>query len=176
MIELLRSRRSIRKFTKKQIDESVADLIREMVLRAPSSRGINPWEFVIVDDPDLLMKLSTCKPHGSGFVKDAGLALVVCADETKTDVWVEDCSIAAIIVQLGVHSMGLGSCWVQVRNRMYSDEHSAEKYIQELLSIPSHVRVECIIAVGYPDENKPGWSKDKLQYDKIHKNTYMGSS
>lgn len=58
MIELLRKRRSIRKFTSEKIAPAAIETIIEAALRAPTSRGINPWEFVFVDDPETLLKLS----------------------------------------------------------------------------------------------------------------------
>src|SRR6185369_3089445 len=107
MIELLRKRRSIRKFTAEKIAPEAIETIVEAALRAPSSRGINPWEFVLVDDPEILDKLSRSKQHGSEFLKNAPLAVVVCADGAKSDVWIEDCSIAAIIIQLTAVSLKL---------------------------------------------------------------------
>ena len=131
MIEILRARRSIRKFTTEKIDPSAVNSIIEAALRAPSSRGINPWEFILVDDPETCIRLSKAKQYGSEFLKNAPLAVVVCADSTKSDVWVEDCSIAAIIIQLTALSLNLGSCWAQIRNRQRDGELSAEAYIQE---------------------------------------------
>src|SRR5512135_530815 len=115
MIEILRFRRSIRKYIKKAIDGESLEIIKEALLRCPSSRGTNPWTFIFVDEADLLARLSKAKEHGSAFLKNAALAIVVCGDETRSDVWVEDCSIAAIVAQLTAHSLGLGSCWVQIR-------------------------------------------------------------
>jgi nitroreductase len=63
---------------------------------------------------------------------------------------VEDCSIAAIVAHLTAHSLGLGSCWIQIRNRAHSIEKTAEKHVQELLGIPSDLRVESIISIGFP--------------------------
>src|SRR6185369_11019672 len=117
---------------------------------APSSRGINPWNFILVDNPEILGKLSYSKQHGSEFLKTAPLAIVVCADSTKSDVWIEDCSIAAIIIQLTAASLGLGSCWAQIRERQHDYEITAEHYIQELLGLPEHLKVECILGIGHP--------------------------
>jgi nitroreductase len=167
MIELLRKRRSIRKFRAKEISPEAIQTLIEAALSAPSSRGINPWEFVVVEEPDLLIKLSKAKQHGSEFLKNAPLAIVVCADSTKSDVWIEDCSIAAIIIQLTALSLGLGSCWAQIRNRQHYHEKTAETYVQELLGLPEHFKVECILGIGHPAEKKSPVSSDKLQYDKI---------
>jgi nitroreductase len=173
MIEILRNRRSIRKYEKKEIDTNMLNILKEALLRCPSSRGINPWVFIFVDNHDLLYRLSQAKEHGSGFLKDAALGIVVCGDETKSDVWVEDCSIASIVVQLTAHSLGLGTCWIQIRNRPHTKEITSEKYIQELLGIPEHIRVECMISMGYPAETKMALPSERLGFDKIRYNSYQ---
>ena len=172
MIGLLRTRRSIRKFTDQKVAGEQLEVVKEAILRAPSSRSINPWEFVFVDDRALIQKLATCRPHGSSFLAGAPLAIVICADERKSDVWVEDASITAILAQLAAHSAGLGSCWVQVRKRRRNDEETTEAYIQELLGIPEGIRVEAIIAVGHPDEVKDPVPDSSLPRNKIMLNRY----
>jgi nitroreductase len=172
MIELLRKRRSIRKYRGGQLEPAQTELLVEALLRAPSSRNIDPWEFVIIDDRQLLRQLAAAKQHGSDFLKDAALGIVVCADSTKTDVWVEDCSIAAILAQLTAQSLGLGSCWIQIRQRFRAGGESSEEYIQKLLGLPEQIKVECIISIGVPGENRPGLAADKLQYDKVRRNGY----
>lgn len=167
MIELLRKRRSIRKFTPDKVPSEAVELLKEAALRAPSSRSINPWEFILVDDPKILRQLSKAKQHGSEFLQKAPLAIVVCADSTKSDVWVEDCSIAAIIIQLTALSLGLGSCWAQIRNRQHDKEKSAETYLQELLGLPDQIKVECILGIGFPAENPRPLAVNKLQHGKI---------
>jgi nitroreductase len=174
MIDLLRKRRSVRNFTEAEVAPETVDLLIEALLRAPSSRGINPWEFVIVDDRDLLLDLSRAKQHGSEFLQNATLAIVVCADRTKSDVWVEDCSIAAIIVQLTALSLGLGSCWAQIRNRSHDGESTAEDHVRRMLELPENIVVESIIGIGYPAENPPPVPASRLQYDKIRRNGWNG--
>lgn len=174
MIALLRSRKSVRKYTDTPLDNQVISILRESLLLSPSSRGINPWEFVFVTDRMLLKELSNAKEHGSEFLCGAPCAIVVCADESKSDVWVEDCSIASIIVQLSATSIGLGSCWIQIRNRKCADGQTSEAFVQKLLNIPSHVKVESIIAVGYSAEKTDADNnlEKKLNTDKIHFESY----
>jgi nitroreductase len=172
MIELLRKRRSIRKFTREKVNPAKVELLVEALLRSPTSRGINPWEFVLVDEPDTLAKLARSKQHGSEFLKGAPLAVVVCADSTKSDVWVEDCSIAAIIVQLTALSLGLGSCWVQIRNRQHDGGRSSEEYIRELLGMPDYIKVVAVVGIGRPDETKKPVPAEDLNYDKVMRNRY----
>lgn len=172
MIDILRTRRSIRKYINQKIEEDKIEIIKEAILRSPSGRGVNPWTFIFVDDRDLLDKLSRSKEHGSALLKGAALGIVMCGNEKESDTWIEDCSIAAIIAQLTAHSLGLGSCWVHLRNRMHSKETSSESYVRELLNIPSNISIDSIIGIGYPDEKKEPHAKESLQYDKIRYNSY----
>jgi nitroreductase len=172
MIEILRSRRSIRKYEKGPIAASSLEILKEALVRCPSSRGINPWTFVFVDDANLLAGLSRAKPHGAAFVRNAALAVVVCGDETASDVWVEDCAIAAVVAHLTAHSLGLGSCWVQIRNRDHSVEKTAEQYVREVLGLPPNLRVEAIVSIGLPGESKAPVPPDELPYDRIKFNRF----
>ncbi len=171
-LSLAQKRRSIRRYLKKPIESENIQRLIEAALRAPSSRGFNPWEFVVVTDRDLLEKLSKSKPHGASFLKDAALGIVVCADPEKCDVWIEDASIASIYIHLAAESMGLGSCWIQIRKRMHDRETSAEQYIRKLLNIPENFKIESMIAVGYPAEKKSGHPKEDLLYGKVHYNAF----
>ena len=167
MIDLLRKRRSIRKYTGKAIDKKTLELLTEALLRSPTSRNNKPWEFILVDEPELLSKLSKAKEHGSSFLDKATLGIVVCADSTKSDVWVEDCSIGTILAQMTAQSLGLGSCWIQIRKRQHDEKTTAEKYIKKLLGLPKHIKVESIVSIGYPNEEKKPIPKSELDYQKI---------
>ncbi len=174
-LELLASRRSIRKFKEAPVEKEKIDLLIEAALRAPSSRSLNPWEFIVVTDKNMLAGLADCKPHGASFLKGAPLGIVVLADPNRCDVWVEDSSIASIFIHLAAHSLGLGSCWIQVRKRMHADHTSAGKYVADLLEIPDGLEVESIVAVGYPENLPPGHARESLAYGKIHRGKYGGT-
>ncbi|MGD9334679.1 MAG: nitroreductase family protein [Desulfobacterales bacterium] len=171
-LSLVQGRRSIRKYEEKPVDAEKIDALIEAALRSPSSRGFNPWEFVVVTDKGLLEKLSKAKPHGASFLKNAPLGIVVCADPGKCDVWVEDASIASIFIHLAAESIGLGSCWIQIRKRMHDQKTTAQAYIQHILNIPKNMNVESIIAIGYPAEKKPPHRKEDLQFKKVHYGLY----
>jgi nitroreductase len=172
MINVLRKRRSIRKYTEQRIDKRSFNLLLETLLRAPSSRNLKPCEFIVVDDRELLGKLSNARESGSQFLKGAALGIVICADGAKSDVWIEDGSIASILVYMVAQSLGLGSCWIQVRNRMHSGTESAETYIQGLLGLPGHLKVLSVISIGHPDEKKKPVAKAELDYRRIRFNRY----
>lgn len=171
-LQLIEKRRSIRRYQEKPVEKEKVDVLIEAALRSPSSRGFNPWEFVIVTDHRLLDQLSKAKPHGASFLKNAAVGIVVCADPEKCDVWVEDASIASVFIHLAAASTGLGSCWIQIRKRMYNDTKTSEEYVRECLSIPKHLNVESIIAVGYPAEKKAPHRKEALSYDKVYYDNY----
>lgn len=172
MIEILRNRRSIRKYLSRAVEPEKIKLLEEALLRSPSSKNINPWKFIFIEDSNLIKQIELLKEHGAGPLKTAPLAVVVLADETKNDVWVEDCSIASILLQLTAQSIGLGSCWIQVRERMKDETKSSEAYLQELLSIPANYRVLSVVTIGYPDQTRVGKAYNELQFEKIHRNKF----
>jgi len=167
-VSMIQKRRSIRKFSETKIETDKMDILVESALRAPSSMGRNPWEFVFVTERDKLTRLSRAKPHGSSFLQNAALGIVVCADSEKSDVWIEDASIAAIFLQLAAESMGLSSCWIQIRERMHDQTRTAESYVSQTLNIPERLKILCIVAMGYADEEKAPHRKEELLYEKVH--------
>jgi len=167
LIEILRKRRSIRKYEQRPVEPEKVEILKEALLRSPSSKSTNPWEFIFVDDRETLKAISKAKPYGSSFLEGAALGIVVCGDSQKSDVWIEDCSIASIIAQLVAVDLGLGSCWVQIRKRMHDDQLSAEDYIRSLLTISERLQIESIIGIGYPAEEKKPLAEEKLQLEKI---------
>jgi nitroreductase len=168
-MNLLERRRSIRKYTDQRVESEKIRILIEAALRSPSGRGINPWEFIIVEDRGILSKLAQAKQSGAAFLKGAPLGIVVCANPEKSDTFVEDASIASIIIQLAAESLGLGSCWIQMRNRYHRDGRPAQEHIAQLLDMPEHCIVQSVIAIGYPAETKAPHPKESLSYEKVHK-------
>lgn len=168
ILELLQKRRSIRQFEQKPVEQDKIEYLVETMLRSPSSRSLNPWEFVVVRNPATIEALAKAKPHGATFLKNAPLAIVVCADPKKCDVWVEDSSIASILLHLAATDLGLGSCWVQIRLREHDGSRMATEYIADLLGLEKGMMVEAVIAIGYPKERKQGHPKESLLYERVH--------
>lgn len=167
--EVIEGRRSHRKFADKAVSDEEAKKILDAALMAPAGKRANAWEFIVITDKGQAKALSECKPFGSAFVAEAPISIVVCADTSKTDVWVEDCSIAAIYMQLTAESLGLGSCWSQIRQRASREEgKTACGYVKELLGIPGNYEVECIISIGHKVEEKRPFDPNRLQREKIH--------
>jgi nitroreductase len=171
-MSLIRKRRSIRRFLDRPVEKEKLDILVEAAVRAPSSRGINPWHFVVVTDREMLARLARAKEHGSAFLKNAAVGIAVCADASKSDVWVEDASIATILIQLAAESLDLGSCWIQIRERMHAAQQTAEAYIADQLGLPAPLKVEAIVAIGYPDESKAPHARESLPDSQVHAGFY----
>lgn len=172
MFELLRQRRSIRKFKSQPVEPEKVEQLCEALLRAPTSRNFQPCQFVLVDEPETLQQLATAKAHGTSFFASAPLAIVIAVDPQKSDVWVEDSSIAAIISQLAAEQLGLKSCWAQLRLRPHEGEESASEYVRKLVGLPEGLEVPMVIAIGYPGVKRVGHPRESLLEEKIHRNRY----
>ncbi len=173
--EVIKKRRSIRRFEGRKIESWKISRILEMAFYAPSSYNHRPWHLIMVKDKDLLEKLSQAKLDAEP-LKHTPLAIVIGGDERKSDVWVEDCSILAEHIQLAAVSLGLGSFWVQIRNRSHKSGESAENYIRKTLKIPANIRVVCIIGLGYPAEKKREHRKEEIEIllrERVYLNTYQ---
>lgn len=168
MHDLLKNRRSIRKYTTEPLSPENVQLLLSAALMSPASKRANEWEFIVVEDKDMLLRLSHCKDLGAKPVASAALAIVVVSDPSKSDAWVENASIASVLIQLQAEDLGLGSCWIQVRNRLTENGQSAEDYVKESLTIPYDMQVLSIIAIGHKDEVRKPYDEEKLQWEKVH--------
>ena len=169
MLDLFYKRRSIRKYKDLSIEEEKIEKLIEAALLSPSGRSRKPWSFVVVENKELIEKLAKSKEHGSELIEKVPLAIVVCGDEKVADTWIEDTSIALTFIQLEAENLGLGSCWVQIRERKTKDGEKSEAYVKNLLDIDKNFRVEAIVAIGYPDEVKTHYTKETLSYEKVRR-------
>ncbi|QRN85961.1 nitroreductase family protein [Clostridia bacterium] len=162
-------RRSCRSFKEDKVSDEKIQLILEAALLAPAGRNRKPCHFLVVDDKETLLKLSVAKLHGSQLVEGASHAIVVMGDKTITDTWVEDASIATTFIQLMAEEIGLGSCWIQIRNRYYDKEETilSNDYLKKLLDISDNFEVLSMVALGYKKEETIGRSKDTLDWTQI---------
>ena len=164
---MIQNRRSHRKFTQEEIDGEALRLILRAALMSPTSKNQRSWQFVVVDDPVLLEKLSDAKELGAAFIKDAPIAVVVMGNPKENDCWIEDCSIASISMQYQAEELGIGSCWAQMRGRGLSDGTSSDDVIRGILNLPPDLSVLCVIAFGYKaDERKPQ-NEEKLKWEQV---------
>ena len=172
--ELIKVRRSMRKFTEEELTQEQVVTLMKAALMAPTSKRSNSWQFIVVDDKESLKKLSFCKEQASQFIADAALAIVVVADPLVSDVWIEDAAIASIYLQLQAEDIGLGSCWVQVRERLTASGISSGEYVHDILDIPLQLQVLSIIAIAHKGMERKPFNEDNLQWEKIHLNKYGG--
>lgn len=166
--DLLISRRSIRKYTDEAISPEAVKQILEAALISPTSKNCTCWEFIVVEGEEELKRLSQCKEHGAKPIAGAKLAIIVMADTTKSDVWIEDASIASTIIQLQAQDLGLGSCWIQLRGRYRADGVSAQEFISEIYGVPEHIAVEAVISIGHKDEERKPYNPEKCKWEKVH--------
>lgn len=170
--QLAQRRRSIRKYTEQPLDAEQVKLILEAALMSPTSKSARAWQFVVVDDKETLQKLSECKPLGAAPIGRCTMAVVVAVDPSRTEPWIEDASVAATMMQLQAADLGIGSCWVQIRDRYMADGTPSQEYIQELLGMPDTMPVVCVVTFGYPDEERKPQDTSKLLWEQVHINRW----
>lgn len=166
--ELVRLRRSIRKFTPEPIAPDDVALILRAALMAPTSKGTHSYEFIVVEDKAQLQALAQCKMRGGEFVAEAPLAVVVGAAPEVSDVWIEDASVASTHILLQAEDLGLGACWVQVRGRMDAEGGDAEENVRQTLGLPPGLRILSIIALGHKAALRKPQDEERLLWEKVH--------
>ncbi len=165
-------RRSIRKYSEELLSPDETKKILEAALLSPTSKNRHSWEFIAVEEREMLVKLSKCKPKSAEFIADAALLVVVLGNPLVSDAWVEDASIASINMQMQAEELGIGSCWIQVRNRLFSDTVTASEYINDLLDIPMPLEVLCVISFGKKEKERTPADIENLHWEKVHIGAY----
>lgn len=146
-IDVARSRHSCRDFTSEPLTDDEKKLIVEAGDLAPSSKGRRPVRLVPIDDVEVIRSLSDCKDSGARAMETATFAVAVAVDPAVADTWVEDSSIATIMMQLEAEDLGIGSCWIQLRLRSRQGQ-PAETHTKEVLGLDSSLSVLSIVAFG----------------------------
>ena len=171
MLEIIKKRRSIRKYQAKEVKKIKLDEILKAAMFAPSAMHRRPWEFVAVKDPQTKEKLSLATPYSS-FAKDAPVIIVLCADQTTDPRWVEDLSIAAAHIYLEATNQGLGTCFIQIGIQIGETKTpeggSGEDYVREIIKAPKNIRILCLMPLGYPAEEKEEHRDSEFDKSKIH--------
>ncbi len=170
--QMLLTRHSIRRYTSQPVSGDNVKTILEAALLAPTSKNARSWQFVVVEDKEMLQRLSECKPSYATSIKDATFAVVVTASPERSEAFVEDATVAAIFMHLQAAALGIGSCWVQVRGRFSADGEPSEDVVRDLLGIPHDMAVECIMTFGYSAETRKPVDPAKLQWEKVHIGTW----
>ncbi len=166
MIDAIRKRRSIRAYLKRAVEPEKLSQVLLAAFSAPSSWGLRPWEFVVVQDEKAKMSLSQSTVHAR-FVKDAPIIIVICYDMKKGKRFKEDSSIAAAHIMLEAVNQGLGTCFVQVADAG-DPPGIAEPYVREVLCIPDRYRVQCMVTLGYAKRAKVKHKEGEYDEGKVH--------
>ena len=170
--ELIKARRSTRRFTEELLTPEQVELILKAGLMSPSSKRSTPWQFVVVEDKEILLKLSASKPQGAAFLKNCPLAIVVAAGVAESEAWIEDAAIASVMMQLQAEDLGVGSCWCQIRGRQTADNTDSAQYVRNLLHIPCQLEILTIIGVGHKTKENTPFDESRLQWEKVHVGMY----
>lgn len=165
-VKAILTRRSIRKYTKEEISmETIKELI-EAAVSAPSAGNQQPWQFIVIDDKNIMNKVPDFHPYAK-LIQGADKAILMCGDlnlEIAKGYWVLDCGAATQNLLLAAHAKGLGACWLGIYPRAKRVEE-----IRKLLNIPESAVPFSLIALGYPAEEKgkvERYDEERVHYNK----------
>lgn len=167
MLEVMRSRRSVRRYTEEKLTDEQLKQIVSAALLAPSGHSKYPCEFIVVTNRELLEKMSHCRKGVAKMLEGAAAAVVVIADKDKSDTFVEDSCVAMMSMELLATSLGIGNCWIQIRNRDAEDDSTSEDYMRGLLNFPTNYACQAILSLGYPAKPPRARELDQLNFDKV---------
>ena len=167
LLDQMKHRRSVRSYTGQLIaEEALKKVLQADCFRLPAAQSVlgNLW---LIRDRKMLQVLSECRIGSAKMLQHADCAIVVFADAEKSDVWVEDCSIAMANMHLMADALGLGSCWIQGRLREAPDGRSTEEYVQSALHVPTHYRLEAILRSGCRRRIRPHTASKNCRWIKF---------
>lgn len=164
------SRTSIRTYSDQPVTEETKSALLHAGMAAPSGVNKQPWEFILIDDKNILNALADSLPYAK-MTAHAPFAIAVCGnsdrflDDEDSTLWVQDLSAASENILLAAHALGLGAVWTCLyphKDRMYA--------ASEILKLPEGIVPFCLIPVGYPTkEHSP---INKWHEDRVHHNHY----
>jgi nitroreductase len=167
-IKVILNRKSVRDYTGAGIEPEIIDIIVHSAMAAPSSRNLQPWNFIVITDKKTLDLLADGLPYAK-MLYQAGAAIVVCgtpdnSEAELSDYWVQDCSAATQNILLAIEALGLGGVWTGVFPRQ-----SRVAYVKKILSLPDEVIPLNVIPIGHPvkvENPKNKFDHKKIHYDK----------
>lgn len=138
---ILKKRRSVRVFQNKKIPKDVLEEIIEVARFSPTARNVQPWEFVVTVDSQVLKKISELGDNAKFMAVAQACIAVFCAD---TKYYLEDGCSATVNILNAAAAFGVGSCWVAGEKKPYGDE------IRKLFGAPEGFKLVSLVALGYP--------------------------
>lgn len=164
------TRRSIRKYQDRKVEKEVIEQLMKTAVVSPSGRNGRPYEFVVVDDKEIIKKLAHSKESGAQFAENAPLMIVTLYHEYPTGE--DDACIASTIIQLKAHELGLGSCWLQTKGKIGTNGKTCHENIREILNIPEDIHISNMISLGYPAEERLAYTEKDMDMTKVHFNKW----
>ncbi len=169
-LEAIQTRRSVRKFEKREINEEIVGKLLLAAMSAPSAANQQPWEFIVIKDRDMLDAIPTFSPFAK-MAAHAPLGILVCGDTRNLPsprFWVQDCAAATQNLLIAAHSLGLGAVWTGVYPMNPTDARVTGfvKHCQ----LPEGVVPLAFVVVGYPAETPP--KQSRFTSLKIHANVW----
>lgn len=162
LLDLVKKRRSIRKFTDEEISDKEIHEIIEVALHAPTAKNQNPVRYIVVKDRERIQELSKYKKIGSKFISGAKIAIAVVTDTDIAPVTNhQDASIAATYILLKVSEMNLGATWGNVTDAVNEEGRPSQEVLKEFFKLDDKFNVECVIGIGHPAEEK----SEKIPFD-----------
>lgn len=171
LFELSRRRSSCRRYTREKISDEIVDEILKVALLAPSSWGGHPIEFVVVRNKDVIKKIARCKRMGAGPLTQADVAIVVMANTSNLELWIEDAAVASTYILLAAEQYDVGACWIHIRNRA-GQSLSADEEIRQILGVPDRFSVLNVVALGQKGEKKSPRTEKDLSWQNVHYGRY----
>lgn len=161
-LEALKGRRSVRVYEEKPVPAELIEEIIDAARLAPTANNIQPWEFIVVTDPDMRRKIADLTDWGK-FIAQSGACVAVYSKAVKH--YLEDASAAIENILVAAYALGLGTCWVAGYGKDYGEP------IGNMLGVPEGRKLVGLISLGYPAE-RPG-AKDKRELsDVLHWEKY----
>ncbi|RJQ31727.1 MAG: hypothetical protein C4562_04585 [Actinobacteria bacterium] len=170
VFENIKTRRSVRKFSDKQISDENLKKLLEAGRWAPSGANAQPWEFIVLKDKDVNVRISEAcyyKVLKSRHVGEANVNVVILGNpKAGSATYVQDCTIAGANMTLMANSLDIGSCWIGAFE---------DSTIRGILNIPDNLKIIALISFGY-QVKRPSLTKRLEQKDFVHFGNYSGSS
>lgn len=161
-------RTSVRRYKDEPLADDKVSAILHAAMSAPSGVNKQPWEFIVIDDRELLKRLADALPYAK-MTAHAPVAIMVCGNRERfldgvDDVlWEQDLSAASENILLAAHALGLGGVWTCLYP--HQDRVDASR---EILNVPEGIIPFSLIPIGYPE--KDAVPMDKWKSDRVHLN------
>jgi nitroreductase len=176
-IENILSRRSVKAYTNQPISKEAIEKIIQAGSYAATGRNAQSPIILAITNKQVRDEMSKLNakvmgaPEGTDPFYGAPVVLVVLADKSR-NTYVYDGSLVMGNLMLAAESLGLGSCWIQVRERFTASGVPSNEYVHEVLDIPLHLQVLSIVAVGHKGMERKPFNEEHLQWEKIHLDKY----